>query len=268
MAQRRMVSLRIVDTDAFMDMSLSAQALYLHLLVRADDDGFIANPRKIARMVGSADDDYKMLLHKRFLLQFESGVCVVKHWKIHNLIRSDRYAQTQWIKEFSQLVVDPETSKYRLVKPCNTYVIPNGNQMAPQVRLGKDSITAFSEKKTGTKLETKTPTMKKNSFGRYNENQPADSFEDVVDMDSGEVIKENKPEIKKAYDTILKWSEERRGFKFLNRIKQYSALKKARTAKIKAVDLRQRWKEMEQEEFYKKIGFDWATVVNSFDRKK
>lgn len=128
-----MFSLKIVDTDAFLDMPQSSQLLYYHLAMRADDDGFVPNPKKIMRMTGAQDDDYKVLLAKKFIIQFSSGVCVIKHWLIHNLIRGDRYSGTQWIREREQLEVDKKTKKYRLIKD----VIPNGNQMAPQVRLGK-----------------------------------------------------------------------------------------------------------------------------------
>ena len=136
MAQRRMFSLKVVDTDAFLDMPQSSQLLYYSLAMRADDDGFIANPKKIMRMLGSQDDDYKVLVVKKFVIPFESGVCVIKHWLIHNLIRGDRYIETQYTREKSQLVIDDQTSKYSLNKGENN-VIPNGNQMAPQVRLGK-----------------------------------------------------------------------------------------------------------------------------------
>jgi len=136
MAQRRMLSLKIVDTDAFLDMPLSSQVLYFHLTMRADDDGFVSNPKKIMRMIGSQNDDYKILITKRFIIPFENGVCVIKHWLIHNLIRSDRYTTTQWIKEKSQLSIDPKTKKYSVNEGENN-VIPNDNQMATQVRLGK-----------------------------------------------------------------------------------------------------------------------------------
>ncbi|HFM7009733.1 TPA: hypothetical protein ACG9XD_003061, partial [Enterococcus faecium] len=84
----------IIDSDAFLDMPLSTQALYFHLSMRADDDGFINNPKKIQRMVGCGDDDLKLLMVKRFILVFESGVIVIKHWKIHNYIQKDRYKPT------------------------------------------------------------------------------------------------------------------------------------------------------------------------------
>lgn len=131
-----MISMKIVDTDAFLDMPLSSQSLYFHLLMRADDDGFVANPKKIARMLGTSEDDYKVIIAKHFVIPFESGVCVIKHWLIHNLVRADRYTETQWIKEKEMLVVDEQTKKYSLNKGRKD-VIPNGNHLAPQVRLGK-----------------------------------------------------------------------------------------------------------------------------------
>lgn len=137
MAQRRMFSMKIVDTDAFLDMPQSSQLLYYSLAMRADDDGFISNPKKIMRMLGSGDDDYKVLIGKKFIIPFESGVCVIKHWLIHNLIRTDRYSSTQYVKEMSKLIIDPKTKKYSYRE---NDVIPNGNQLATQDRLelGKD----------------------------------------------------------------------------------------------------------------------------------
>lgn len=143
MAQRRMFSMKIVDTDAFLEMPPSSQLLYFQLAMRADDDGFVSNPKRIMRMIGSAEDDYKILLAKRFLLAFESGVCVIKHWLIHNLVRGDRYTPTQYIKEKQMLLVDEGTKKYSLTKGGSggmTNDIPNGYQVQPQVRLGKDRL--------------------------------------------------------------------------------------------------------------------------------
>lgn len=106
MAQRRMFSLQVVDTDAFMDMPLSAQALYFHLSMRADDDGFIDNARRIQKLLGAADDDLRILIAKGFILAFDSGVIVVKHWKISNYIQKDRYKPTQYQEEKSTLSFD------------------------------------------------------------------------------------------------------------------------------------------------------------------
>ena len=108
MAQRRMFSLQIVDTDAFMDMPLSAQALYFHLGMRADDDGFVSNARRVQKLVGAADDDLKLLIAKRFVLTFESGVIVLKHWKISNYIQKDRYKPTLYQEEKATLYLKPD----------------------------------------------------------------------------------------------------------------------------------------------------------------
>src|SRR3990167_6189721 len=112
MAQRRMFTLKIVDSDAFLDMPVSSQLLYFHLSMRADDDGFVSNPKKIMKIIGSQEDDISVLFVKRFVLPFESGVCVIKHWKIHNYIQNDRYSPTQYIRERAMLEIDKETQKY------------------------------------------------------------------------------------------------------------------------------------------------------------
>ena len=132
MAERRMFAKTIIDSDAFLDMPLSAQALYFHLSMRADDDGFINNPKKIQRMIGASDDDCKLLILKRFIITFESGVIVIKHWKIHNFIRNDRYKETVYQEEKAMLKIK-DNKAYSLG-------IPNGYQMDTQDRIGKDRI--------------------------------------------------------------------------------------------------------------------------------
>lgn len=105
MAERRMFAKSIIDSDAFLDMPLSAQALYFHLSMRADDEGFINNHKKIQRMIGASEDDFKILIAKNFVILFESGVIVIKHWKIHNYIRSDRLISTNYQEEKNLLEV-------------------------------------------------------------------------------------------------------------------------------------------------------------------
>ena len=95
----------IIDSDAFLDMPLSTQALYFDLSMRADDEGFINNPKKIQRMIGATEDDLKLLNAKNFVIPFESGVVVIKHWKIHNYIRGDRLVETQYKDEKALLTV-------------------------------------------------------------------------------------------------------------------------------------------------------------------
>lgn len=153
MAERRMFTLKIVDSDAFLDMPLSTQALYFHLNMRADDDGFVNNPKKVARMIGASEDDIKLLIAKRFLLAFNNGLVVIKHWHMHNLVRKDRYNPTQYIEQKLQIELKKNgayTEKDGLdLSECSSELPdnqmattwqPNGNQMATQVRLGKCSI--------------------------------------------------------------------------------------------------------------------------------
>ena len=105
MADRRMFAKTIIDSDAFLDMPLSSQALYFHLSMRADDEGFINNPKKIQRMIGASEDDLKVLIAKSFIIPFESGIVVIKHWKIHNYIRGDRLKNTVYEEEKNLLEV-------------------------------------------------------------------------------------------------------------------------------------------------------------------
>lgn len=140
MAERRMFTKKIIDSDAFLDMPLSAQSLYFHLNMRADDDGFVNNPRKIQRMIGASEDDLKLLLAKRFILGFDSGVIVIKHWRMHNLIRKDRYSPTQYITEKNELSLNENNAYTEKKEALATTWQPLGNQTATQYRLGKDSI--------------------------------------------------------------------------------------------------------------------------------
>jgi len=138
MAQRRMFSLKVIDTDEFMDMPQSSQLLYFNLAMRADDDGFIGNPKRVMRITGCNNDDIKVLVAKRFIIPFESGVCVVRHWRIHNLIRQDRYTKTEYLEELK--ILGLKNGKYDKIQPNLLDVIPNGNQLATQDRLGKDRL--------------------------------------------------------------------------------------------------------------------------------
>lgn len=103
MAEKRMFSKKIIDTDWFMDMPASTQNLYFHLSMRADDDGFVANPKRIIKLVGASEDDYKLLIAKKFIIVFDSGICVIKDWRINNYLRADRYTETIYQEEKSQL---------------------------------------------------------------------------------------------------------------------------------------------------------------------
>ena len=151
MAERRMFTQKIVDSDAFLDMPLSTQALYFHLNMRADDDGFVNNPKKIQRMIGASEDDLKLLIAKRFILGFENGVIVIKHWRMHNLLRKDRYNPTQYQEQMAKLQLK-DNGSYTETEDVEIPMVeapeestattwqPDGNQMATQDSIGKDSI--------------------------------------------------------------------------------------------------------------------------------
>lgn len=124
MARKRMFDLEIVDTDLFLEMPQSTQNLYFHLGMRADDDGFVSNPKKIIRTIGANEDDLKILLTKQFIIPFESGIVVIRHWKLNNYLRKDRYVETIYKEEKKQLSED-ENGVYNLNA---TIGIPNGNQ--------------------------------------------------------------------------------------------------------------------------------------------
>lgn len=107
MAEKRMFSKQIVDSDAFLEMPLSTQALYFHLSMRADDDGFLNNAKKVMKIIGANQNDYDLLVAKSFVIQFPDGICVIKHWRINNYLRKDRYTETIYQEEKACLAVQP-----------------------------------------------------------------------------------------------------------------------------------------------------------------
>ena len=126
----------IIDSDTFIDMPATARLLYYDLSMRADDDGFVNSPKKIVRMTGASTDDLNLLAIKKFIIPFESGVVVIRHWKIHNYIRNDRYKPTVYQMEKNMLIED-ENKEYDLLL---TDGIPMVDKRDTQVRLGEDSI--------------------------------------------------------------------------------------------------------------------------------
>lgn len=131
MAQKRMFTMKIVDSDAFLDMPLSTQCLYFHLNMRADDDGFIGNAKKIMRMIGASEDDLKILIAKKFLLYFDTGIIVIKHWWMHNTLAKDRYNETAYIEEKSSLKI--KDNKSYTFNTDDTKMLTNCYQMITQI---------------------------------------------------------------------------------------------------------------------------------------
>ena len=137
MAERRMFAKTIVLSDAFLDMPLSARCLYFTLGMFADDDGFVNSPKGIMRQAGCSEDDMKVLLAKKFLLAFDSGVIVIKHWRINNYLRNDRYMPTKYIDEKAMLSED-ENNAYTLSKPVG--IPSNGIPSIGKDSIGKDRL--------------------------------------------------------------------------------------------------------------------------------
>ena len=145
MAERRMFAKTIVLSDAFLDMPSSARCLYFTLGMFADDDGFVGSPKGIMRQCGASQDDMNILLAKRFLLSFESGVIVIKHWRMNNYLQNDRHKSTPYVEELNSLDID-EKGAYTEKNGMYTECIQN-------VYTGKDSIDKNSIGKDNTNRE-------------------------------------------------------------------------------------------------------------------
>lgn len=159
MAERRMFSKTVVDSDAFSDMPLTTQALYFHLGMQADDDGFVNSPKKIQRSIGATADDMKLLIAKGFIIPFNSGVIVITHWKVHNYIRKDTYNETTCREEKALLELRENKTYYLPNADSSTDCIRTVDGTLTQVRLGKDRIgkDRLEENTCAEPLQASTP---------------------------------------------------------------------------------------------------------------
>lgn len=195
MAQRRMFSKKIVETDFFMEMSPTAKLLYFYLNMSADDDGFVGNPKTIKLISGATDDDLKILIAKQFIIPFDSGVIVIKDWKIHNYIRNDRYNETQYLDEKKQLVIAENGTYSKVGIPDVIPTVSTGKDRLGKDRLGKsnntmsdksDDVIPYSEildylnKKTSRSFRN-VEANKKLIRTRWNEGYKFDDFKAVID---------------------------------------------------------------------------------------
>lgn len=160
MARKRMFTKNVVESDAFLSMPLSSQALYFHLNMKADDDGFVGNPKGIQRLIGAAEDDLKLLIVKGFLIPLDHGVVVIKHWRMHNTIRWDRYTPTVFQDEAQAVYIKQNQSytfnKNKAVANLATSLNKNGN---PDIGLDIDidisnDISKHLQNKTGNQNKT------------------------------------------------------------------------------------------------------------------
>ena len=214
MAERRMFTQKITEADEFTSLPPTTQCLYFHLCMSADDDGFSNKIRQSLFNSHADNNDFDLLVQKRFIIPFDSGVVVIKHWRMHNLIRSDRYHATDYLEEKSTLLLK-KNGVY--TEQCNsignqvtTKWQPSDNQMEPEVRLGKDSIgkvnkelldksnNSLSSKldcdtevykeiidylnqKTGKKFRWQTKSTQEKINGRISDGFNVEDFKKVID---------------------------------------------------------------------------------------
>lgn len=173
MAEKRMFTQKIIDSDPFTEMPLSAQALYFHLNMHADDDGFVNNPKKISRSIGAAEDDLKLLIAKRFIIAFENGVVTIKHWRMHNTLKKDRYKPTQYQEQFALLDVKGNNAYTEKSNVSNLEPEWNqtGSKVEPQYSIDKISIDKISIEESilsdSDQSKPKKPKPVKHKYGEY-----------------------------------------------------------------------------------------------------
>lgn len=173
MAQKRMLSMNIIDTDMFIQMPISARLLYYDFCMRADDDGFIDSPAKIMKMIGCTEDDFKILIAKNYLIPFKNKVCVIRHWLIHNTIRKDRYNPTIHLEERNQLLVNNKIYDFQ------------------------------GENVSGNHLATKwQPSIDKNSYNNSNNilEQPTENIFEIIEKEFGRLLSPLEIEMIRSWD--------------------------------------------------------------------
>lgn len=199
MAQKRMFSKKITDTDKFLDMPLSTQALYFHLNMDGDDDGFVGNPKTIKKKIGANDNDLDLLVFKQFIIPFENGVIVIKDWRIHNTLRNDRYTPTiyqeekkaldsgllsnvsGWLPDGCQVVASLEPqhnlTKHNITEQRKDIMSDKSDDVIPY-----SEIIDYLNQKTGRKFSKKSAGNKKFIKSRWNEGYTIDDFKKVIDV--------------------------------------------------------------------------------------
>ncbi|MED5834238.1 replisome organizer [Streptococcus anginosus] len=215
MADKRMFSLKIVDSDLFLDMPLSSQCLYFHLSMRADDDGFVDNPKKIIKIIGANEDDLKILITKGFVIVFERGIIVITHWKINNYIRNDRRKETMYITE-KQSLTQTENGAYIKLENLG---IPNDNQVSTICphSIGKGRLDKVSiDKGRGEKENQSAPVSFYGEFKNVrlskeeykNLKEKLNSHTEIMINKLSRYMESRGKTYQNHYVTILNWYEE------------------------------------------------------------
>ena len=215
MAGKRMFSLKIVDSDLFLDMPLSSQCLYFHLSMRADDDGFVDNPKKIIKIIGANEDDLKILITKGFVIVFERGIIVITHWKINNFIRKDRYKPTMYIEQKQQLY-QTENGAYISEEKVGCHLV-NQRLSSGQPSIDKGRLDKVSIDKGRGEQENQSPSF--SFYGEYKNIRLTDEeYQRLTDKLQGHTdtmieklsryIKSSGKIYQDHYATILNWYEQ------------------------------------------------------------
>lgn len=188
----------ILDSDAFLEMPHSTQNLYMHMAMRADDDGFLGNPKRIIRMVGAGEDDYRILLAKKFLLIFEDGICVIKHWLIHNTIRKDRYEETVY-KDQKILLNIKENKAY-------SFGLPTGNQLETTgIHSIEENSTVQKRIEKNKHGEFKNVLLAEEEFKKLVDQYGTNAIKKLIEELSGYIQSSGK-RYKSHYATLLNWA--------------------------------------------------------------
>lgn len=196
MAERRMMAKSIIKSDLFLDMPATTQNLYFHMLLEADDDGFINSPKSIMRVIGAKDDDIKVLIAKQFVIPFESGVLVIKHWKIHNYIQKDRYRPSlrpekemlsvAESKEYVEVLGDVSSMDTRCIQNVRVGKVSIGkssigkNTYSPSLPSVAEDIVTFLNSVTGSSYRSTTDKTRKLIAARLTEGFTVDDFKTVI----------------------------------------------------------------------------------------
>lgn len=279
---RRMFTETVTRSDAFLDMPSSTQALYFHLLSEADDDGFVSSPKMVMRIVGANTDEIRMLVSKKFLIPFEGGVCVIKHWRMHNQVRKDRYVETKYKKEKASLYI--RSNGAYTTNPNDAIPVPNGYFAVENIdnlllattgcqldALGKGRVGKVnnSEQSSQRPLRNKKKDM---AWKKYNENQHSEDVP-AIDIDSGEKLPDDKDlerEQNKKVTTLIEWAEKMRGKVFMDIPTQRKMVHTLRIKGISPTVIQQTYLDLLQSDYWKQQDRlpDFKSVVSTLKNKK
>ncbi len=215
MAQKRMFNKAITNDDNFIEMPMSSQVLYFHLSMNADDDGFVNNWKSIMRMIGAKEDDLKVLIAKNYIIPFDSGVIVIRHWRINNFLRKDRHIDTKYQKELSELGINDNQEYWLTIgqprieensidkNSIDKNSIEEIYSPAKQDKIPYKEIIDYLNFKTNSNYKYSTNKTKELIKARFNEGFNLEDFKKVIDIKTNEWINDNKMNIYLRPNTLF-----------------------------------------------------------------